>query len=58
MRFLMNHLGICDSDIFRAKAHRFLYVVPRPLGRGLNKTINRALALIIFDKLLILFVKS
>lgn len=25
---------------------------------GLNKTINRALALIIFDELLILFVKS
>ena len=32
---------------FRAKAHLFFLVVPRSKGRGLNKIINRALALII-----------
>ena len=55
--FWMYQLLICGSEYVKAKADNIFLAVPRPLGRGLNKTINRALALIIFDVLHILFDK-
>jgi len=32
--FRVNHLLICEKEYFRAKAHSFFSVVPRPKGRG------------------------